>query len=68
MNIEIQEGNIVRYDDDTETPWLVVHIDASSPENMLSNSAGSTLVWIRKLGRNGKTFVNLPIGWHEMRL
>ena len=60
MKINIQEGTIVRYDDDTETPWVVVHVDTNPPENMLSNSGASTLVWIRKLGRQGKTFINLP--------
>lgn len=60
MQINIQEGNIVRLDDDKDTPWLVVHIDENSVENMLSNSEAATLVWIRKMGRQGKLFVNLP--------
>lgn len=60
MKINIQEATIVRLDDDKETPWLVIHIDENSAENMLSNSEAATLVWIRKMGRSGKTFVNLP--------
>lgn len=59
MKINIEEGNIVRHDDDSETPWFVVHIDEDDkPKNLLTPD--SRLVWIRKMGRHGKAFINLP--------
>lgn len=45
--VDIREGTIVRYDDDAETPWLVVYIDDG--DSVLNTPISSKLVWIRKM-------------------
>lgn len=56
--VDIREGTIVRYDDDTETPWLVVHIDDN--DNPFITPVASRKVWIRKMAKVGRDIQNLP--------
>lgn len=56
--VDIREGTIVRYDDDTETPWLVVHIDDN--DGSLIKPATSRKVWIRKMTKVGRDIQNVP--------
>lgn len=56
--VDIREGTIVRYDDDAETPWLVVYIDDG--DSVLNTPISSKLVWIRKMTKVGRHIRSVP--------
>lgn len=56
--VDIREGTIVRYDDDIETPWLVVYIDDN--DSSFITPVQSRKVWIRKMAKVGRNIQNVP--------